>query len=182
MKIKKLTIKYSKEGDINKSIYKKVIQIKTRLLISGDLAYFATIVGKVNMSGCWCHWCNLSAKEWSDKSHIKGMLWTIDLLKKSFNDKENNVNKTRYEKKGSVKKLLFDSVPIENYIFSLLHAEIGVGNKIVYTYFDWINERIEPITDEELELTNDLIDLKVDSKNYVKDYEEWIKKFRSVLA
>ena len=78
---KKLIIKYSKEEDINKSIYKKNIQIKTRLLISGDLAFFATVVGKVNMSGRWCYWCNLSAKEWSDKSYIKGMLWTINLLK-----------------------------------------------------------------------------------------------------
>ena len=68
---------------------------------------------------------------------------------------------TSYEKKGSVKKLLFYSVPIENYIFSLLHAEIGVGNKIVYTYFDWINERIELITDDEVDLTNCLIDLKI---------------------
>ena len=68
------------------------------------------------------------------------MLWTIDLLKKSFNDKDNNESMTSYEKNGNVKTLLFDSVPIENYIFSLLHAEIGVGNKIVYTYFDWINE------------------------------------------
>ena len=114
------------------------------------------------MAGCWCHWCNLSAKEWSDKSHIKGMLWTIDLLKKSLNDKDNNENMTSYEKKDSVKNLLFDSVPIENYIFSLLHAEIGVGNKNVYTCFDWINERMEPITDNELELTNGLIDLKID--------------------
>ena len=81
---KKIIIKYSKEEDIKKSIYKKIIQIKTRLLISGDLAYFATIVGKVNMSGCWCHWCNLSPLEWSNKSHTKGMLWTVDLLKKSF--------------------------------------------------------------------------------------------------
>ena len=62
--------------------YKKVIQIKIRLLISGDLSFSAIIVGKVNMSGCWCHWCNLSPKEWSNKSHTKGMLWTIDLLKK----------------------------------------------------------------------------------------------------
>ena len=53
-------------------------------------------------------------------------------------------------KKCSVKTLLFDSVPIKNYIFSLLHAEIGVGNKIIYTYFDWINERVEYITDDEL--------------------------------
>ena len=73
------------------------------------------------------------------------MLWIIDLFKKSLNDKDNNENMTSYQGKGSVKTILFDSVPIENYIFSLLHAEIGVGNKIVYTYFDWINERIEPI-------------------------------------
>ena len=59
---KKLIIKYSKEEDINKSIYTHIIQIKTRLLIYGDLAFFATNVSKVNMSGCWCHWCNLSAK------------------------------------------------------------------------------------------------------------------------
>ena len=81
---KKFIIKYSKEGDINKPIYRKGIQIKTRLLISGDLAFFATVVGKVDMSGCWCHWCNLSAKEWSDKSYIKGMLWTIDVLNKNI--------------------------------------------------------------------------------------------------
>ena len=45
----------------------------------------------------------------------------------------------------------------------------------MYIYFDLINERIEPITDEELELTNDLIGLKVGLKNHVKDDEEWIK-------
>ena len=33
------------------------------------------------------------------------------------------------KKKGSVKILIFDSVPIESYISSLLHAEISVGNK-----------------------------------------------------
>ena len=70
----KLIIKYSKEEDINKSSYNKIIQIKTRFLISRDLAFFATVVGKVNMSGCWCHWCTLSAKGWSNRSHTKGML------------------------------------------------------------------------------------------------------------
>ena len=33
---------------------------------------------------------------------------------------------TANEKKGINQPLLFDTVPIENYIFSLLHAEIGV--------------------------------------------------------
>ena len=61
---------------------------------------------------------------------------------------------TSYMKKGSVKTLLFDSITIKNYIFSLLHTEIGSVNKIVYTYFDLINEIIESTTDNELELTN----------------------------
>ena len=78
--------------------------------------------------------------------------------------------------------MLFDSVPIKNYIFLLLHAEIDVGNKIVCTYSDWINERIEPITDDELGLTNDLIDFKVDFKKYEKNYDEWIKNYSSLLA
>ena len=44
-------------------------------------------------------------------------------------------------KKGIHQPLLFDAIPIENYLFSLLHAEIGVGNKIVEDYFLWITER-----------------------------------------
>ena len=71
---KNLIIKYSKEEDTNKSIYKNIIKIKARLSISGDLVFFATVVGKVSMSGCWCHWCNLSAKGWADKYHTKRMM------------------------------------------------------------------------------------------------------------
>ena len=49
----KITIQYSTKDDVNESKYVKVIQVVTRLLISGDLAFFATVVGKVNRSGCW---------------------------------------------------------------------------------------------------------------------------------
>ena len=50
---------------------KKITKISTRILISDDLAFFATVVGKSNMSGCWCYWYNLSANEWSEKLHKK---------------------------------------------------------------------------------------------------------------
>ena len=93
-------------------------------------------------------------------------------IEKSLNDKIVN----------NVKTLLFDFVPIENYIFSLLHVEISFGNKIVYIYFDWISERIEPITDDELELTNFLIDLKIELNKHEGDYDEWIKNYSSLLA
>ena len=73
IKIKSLSSNIRKKKILTNQFIKK-IQIKTRLLISGDSAYFATVVGKVNMLGCWFHWCDLSAKKWSDKSHIKGIL------------------------------------------------------------------------------------------------------------
>ena len=102
-------------------------------------------------------------------------------IEKSFNDKIINKDMTSY-KKGSVKTLLFDSVPFENCIFSLSHAEFGVENKIVYTYFDWINERIEPVTDDELELTNVLINLKIKLNKHEKYYDKWINNYSSLLA
>ena len=33
-------------------------------------------------------------------------------------------------KKDVCLQILFDTIPIENYIFSLFHAEIGIGNNI----------------------------------------------------
>ena len=65
-------------------------------------------------------------------------------------------------KKGCVLPMLFDSIPIENYIFSLLHAEIGIGNKIIESFYNWISKYIEPLSKEEIEMTNNLIDLQIE--------------------
>ena len=56
-------------------------------------------------------------------------------MKKCLHDQVVNINMSVNEKKGINQPLLFDTVPIENYIFSLLHAEIDVGNKIIENYF-----------------------------------------------
>ena len=48
----KTIFKYSKREDINESSFKYIIKIPTRILISSDLAFLATVAGKINMSGC----------------------------------------------------------------------------------------------------------------------------------
>ena len=58
--------------------------------------------------------------------------------------------------------MLFDSIPIENYIFSLSHAEIGIGNKIIESFYRWISKYIELLSNEEIEMTNNLIDLQIE--------------------
>ena len=113
------------------------ITIPTRILISGDLAFFATIVGKNNMSGHWCHWCMLSPPEWENCDHEKGNKWSIQLIKDNLKKQFSNLDMTPYDKKGCVLPMLFDRIPIENYLFSLLHAEIGIGNKIISSFYTW---------------------------------------------
>ena len=50
-----LIVKYSRSEDAIKSSFTNIIEMRTRILISRDLVYFTTIVGKLKMSGCWCY-------------------------------------------------------------------------------------------------------------------------------
>ena len=81
---------------------------------------------------------------------------------------------TSNEKKGINQPLLFDAVPIENYIFSLLHTEIGVGNKIVENYFKWITERMRKMSEEEVILINCLTNFKIEFTKHQQVHDEWI--------
>lgn len=47
-----------------------------QILITGDLALYATAWGEINMIGNWCTWCQLSPKVWLNISHKKGEEWT----------------------------------------------------------------------------------------------------------
>ena len=52
----------------------------------------------------------------------------------------------------------------------------------IYTYFDWISEKFEPITDDEFELTNVFINLKNEWNKHEQDYDECIINYSSLLA
>ena len=69
------------------------------MLISENVSFFATVVGKVYMSDWRYYWCNLSIKERYDESHGKGMLWTINLMKKLYNNQILHKKMTSYEEK-----------------------------------------------------------------------------------
>ena len=44
----------------------------------------------------------------------------------------------------------------------MLHAEIGIGNKIIELFYRWISKYIEPLLNEEIEMNNNLIDLQIE--------------------
>ena len=78
--------------------------------------------------------------------------------------------------------MLFDTIPIENYIFSLLHAEIGIGNKIISSFYTWLTTNIEPLSGKEIEMTNTLIDMQIELIDNEKKVKEVNQNNITVLA
>ena len=53
-------------------------------------------------------------------------------------------------KKGIVEDPLINSIPIDHIVFSLLHAQIGVGNKMLDSFLEWVDYRVENLPIEEI--------------------------------
>ena len=66
------------------------MSLPLRILISGDLAFFATVVGKI--FGKWCHWYKLSPAEWENCDHEKGDMWSIQLIKDNLEEQRLNLD------------------------------------------------------------------------------------------
>ena len=58
-----------------------IMRFNMRIFVSGDLKFYASILGRDNMSSYWCMWCTLGKNQWKcivDRE--QGEAWTIDLL------------------------------------------------------------------------------------------------------
>ena len=86
------------------------------------------------------------------------------------------------KKKDVCLPILFDTIPIENYIFSLLHAEIGIGNKIISSFYTWITTYIESLSVEEFEMTNTLIDSQIELIDNPKKLKEITQHNITIIA
>ena len=67
-------------------------------------------------------------------NHVPGDGWTIKKMQ-PLREKiiSGDVN-TPVGKKGIVEKPLINTIPVDHIIFSLIHAQIGVGNKLLTSF------------------------------------------------
>ena len=167
--------------DMSQYIIKKSVPV--RILMCGDLAFFAAVLGKVNMSGKWCVWCQLGPTEWGVSGHNNGEEWTIEKM----NDLRcqivrNEVVDTPGNKKGIVEKPLIDAIPVDHIIFSLLHAEIGVGNKVLDSFLEWVDYRVEKLSQQEIEARDAYQLALIDQKEAVSNRDSWLNQYGAELA
>jgi hypothetical protein len=55
------------------------------------------------------------------------------------------------------KQPLFDAVPVQNYIVSVLHIIIGMGNTMTDGIIEWLESRVEKLQKAEIEAHNRII-------------------------
>jgi hypothetical protein len=81
-----------------------------------------------------------------------------------------------------LKRPLIDAVPIENFILSVLHIIIGIGNTLIDGFFEWIEWRVEKLTQEEVVHRNAVVyaELKVDQEK--EAYDRWLEDEGVLLA
>ena len=124
----------------------------------------------------------LSPSEWEKYDYEKGDKWTIQLIKDNLKIQLIHLDMIPYEKKGCVLPMLFDTISIENYIFTLLRAEIGIGNKIISSFYTWITTYIELLSVEEIEITNMLIDFQIELFDNEKKLKELNQHNITIIA
>jgi hypothetical protein len=153
------------------------LSFSIRSFITGDLAFFATILGKENMSAQWCTWCQLSKKEWKCVGHATGAQWSIQQIQDlRRNVQENNLEESPENIRGCTKDPLFDAVPVENYIVSVLHILIGVGNTLLESLLEWIEERIEAVSMPEIIARNEVIFAEAHFNRIQNDYDRFLEE------
>ena len=133
-----------------------ICNVPTRLVLVGDLKFYAQMSGRDGMSSSWCMWCQLHPSEWKTFIEKRGdipieqqQMWTVELIKEYKQKIIRKEIKTPKEIKGVVDYPVWDFIPIENYIFPQLHFEIGVVNMVLDNLYCFIEDRVEVLSPEE---------------------------------
>ena len=84
---------------------------------------------------------------------------------------------------GVTASMIFDAVPLENWVVPVLHLSIGVGNGLLKQFLDWLDIRIERLPRGLSDLRAETVELQVDLEEYIEeDYEEWMHMGGQELA
>jgi len=131
----------------------------------GDLKYYSQMLGKEDFDSSWCCHCQLKYAEWQGLNDAVGAPWTLDLLRAQHVANERPPKATGVAMKGVREIPLFD-IPVENYIWPILHTLIGIGNNILAYLVDYADNFIQLLPSQQVRLKKDvkILDKKIDEE------------------
>lgn len=84
--------------------------------------------------------------------------------------------------KGCTEEPLFVSIPVDNYIFPVLHSLIGIGNNLLNSLLECVAERVEKVSYHEVIHRNAVIYAEPWHQNFKADYDTWIENEGIILT
>jgi hypothetical protein len=124
---------------------------KFNMFVTGDLAFYADVLGKASSSGYWCHLCQLCWAQWNDCANAAegATKWTIDELKEVLIRVE---METKVDSIMGVKEEMhYKEISPQLFVCPPLHMEIGLVNKLWEEFVLWVDQECELLEDEEIE-------------------------------
>jgi hypothetical protein len=151
---------------------------KFYLFITGDLAFYADVLGMPNSSSYWCPWCLVSHKEWqAEPNTFVAEERTSKFLKETYEairkDSKNRLKPA--DKKGVSTEMHYKGIGPENFVPPLLHMEMGMVNQSWDMFEDWIDNCVEIIPTHEKEARRQLAIAKEKLKEAAREKEEFTK-------
>jgi hypothetical protein len=117
---------------------------------TGDLAFYAMVLGRESSSGTRCYLCRMSAKEFT-QSLQAGEAWSYDTMNELVGKMKRSGAKNPKPIEGCKELAWWQMVPLNHYLVPLLHTLIGIGNDIYDNFRDVVNESIECLDRKEIE-------------------------------
>ena len=137
-----------------------------KVVIAGDLSFFATAMGRDGHSHCRCPYCDMTPSTWSD-SAVKGNPLTLPLLCQYASIHDTN---PKANTKGVVMQPQIQMDP-KFFILPLLHLLIGIVNKAWTSMAFFFDEFVENVSDIEASLKDDILLLEKNLENLKEEID-----------
>jgi len=119
------SMRYSHEEPLKEGLSIVLIIPHFNLYVTGDLSYYADVLGMPKSSNYWCPWCLLSRIEWQQSSENNGEKRTIKFLTETFdamkNDKQKRMQPT--DKKGVATVMNYKSLGPDKFVPPFVRIE-----------------------------------------------------------
>lgn len=125
----------------------------------------------------------LSKQACSVEGHAPGDRWSIDKIQQIRHNVEVcGMKEDPCNIMGCVQHPLIDAVPVENFIVSVLHVIIGIGNTLIDGFYEWIEWRVEKLTQGEVMHRNTVVYAELHLEQQQQCYERWLNNDGVLLA
>ena len=122
----------------------------------GDFKFLFMVLGRDGYSSNHCLYCKLTRAQWkvtheeSKSINCNAPPWTIEGLTRNYlgATQPDSVD-DNFVLQGQKSIPIWSFIPIRNVLIPVLHIVLGLGNDLVSNFFEWVDERIEIMTEEE---------------------------------